>query len=37
MMYDLSEEIVNSAKNSEDYDSMRLNALSTLGVDFDIT
>jgi preprotein translocase subunit SecA len=37
MMYDLSEEIVNSAKNSEDYDSMRLNALSTLGVDFEIT
>jgi preprotein translocase subunit SecA len=36
MMYDLSEEIVTSAKNSEDYDSMRLNALSTLGVDFDI-
>lgn len=37
MMYDLSEEIVTSAKNSEDYDSLRLNALSTLGVDFDIS
>lgn len=37
MMYDLSEEIVTSAKNSEDYDSLRINALSTLGVDFEIT
>src|SRR5690606_23326917 len=35
--YDLSEEMVTSAKVSEDYDSLRLNALSTLGVDFDIS
>ena len=37
MMYDLSEELITSAKNSEDYDSLRLNALSTLGIDYEIS
>ncbi|HMV08053.1 MAG TPA: preprotein translocase subunit SecA [Cyclobacteriaceae bacterium] len=37
MMFDLSEEIATSAKNSEDYDSLRLNVLSTLGIDFEIS
>ncbi len=37
MLYDLSEEIVTNAKNAEDYDSLRLNALSSLGIDYELS
>jgi preprotein translocase subunit SecA len=37
MLYDTSEEMVINAKNSADYDSLRLNALSTLGIDYTIS
>jgi preprotein translocase subunit SecA len=37
MIYDNAEEMVISAKNSVDYDSLRLNTLSTLGIDYDIS
>lgn len=37
MIYDNAEEMVISAKNSADYDSLRLNTLSTLGIDYDIS
>jgi preprotein translocase subunit SecA len=37
MLFDTSEEMVTSAKNANDYESLRLNALSTLGVDFEIS
>src|SRR5690349_12226647 len=37
MLYDTSEDMVINAKNAGDYDSLRLNALSTLGIDYEIT
>lgn len=37
MLYDTSEEIATNAKNAEDYDSLRLNALSTFGIDLEIS
>src|SRR5687768_16788166 len=37
MLYDTSEDIVTNAKNADDYESLRLNALSTLGLDYEIT
>jgi preprotein translocase subunit SecA len=37
MLYDTSEDMVINAKNSQDYESLRLNALSTLGLDYEIT
>lgn len=36
MMFDTSEDIVINAKNANDYESMRLNVLSTLGLDYEI-
>jgi preprotein translocase subunit SecA len=37
MLYDTSEDIVTNAKNGNDYESLRLNALSTLGIDYEIS
>lgn len=37
MLYDTAEEIAINAKNSQDYESLRLNALSTLGLDYEIS
>jgi preprotein translocase subunit SecA len=37
MLFDTSEEIVTNAKNANDYESLRLNALSTLALDYEIT
>ncbi|HEY0741157.1 MAG TPA: preprotein translocase subunit SecA [Chryseosolibacter sp.] len=37
MLFDTSEEIVINAKNASDYESLRLNALSTLGLDYEIS
>jgi preprotein translocase subunit SecA len=37
MLFDTSEEIVTNAKNAADYESLRLNALSTLGLDYEIS
>jgi preprotein translocase subunit SecA len=37
MLYDTSEDMVINAKNANDYESLRLNALSTLGLDYEIT
>jgi preprotein translocase subunit SecA len=37
MLYDTSEDMVINAKNASDYESLRLNALSTLGLDYEIT
>src|SRR5688572_11670553 len=37
MLYDTSEDMVINAKNAGDYDSLRLNALSTLGLDYEIS
>jgi preprotein translocase subunit SecA len=37
MLFDTSEDIVVNAKNAADYESLRLNALSTLGLDYDIS
>lgn len=37
MIFDTSEEMASGAKNSADYDSLRLNALSTFGIDYDIS
>ncbi len=37
MVYDTSEEMVANAKVASDYDSLRLNALSVLGIDYEIT
>jgi len=37
MLYDTSEDIATNAKNAQDYESLRLNALSTLGLDYEIT
>jgi len=36
MVYDTVEDIVINAKNASDYDSLRLNALGILGLDYDI-
>ena len=37
MLYDLSEDIVTSSKNADDYDGLMLNVISTLGLDFKLT
>jgi preprotein translocase subunit SecA len=37
MLYDTCEDVVLSTKNSDDYDSLRLNAISILGLDFKMT
>jgi len=37
MYYEISEDIVINAKNSEDYDSFKLNCLSIFGLDYQIT
>lgn len=37
MMYDTCDDIVMGAKNSQDFDSLKLNALSILSIDFEIT
>src|SRR5687768_2991062 len=37
MLYDTSEDMVINAKNANDYESLRLNALSTLGLDYEIS
>jgi len=36
MLFDTCEEMVTNAKNGNDYESLRLNALSVLGIDFEI-
>jgi preprotein translocase subunit SecA len=36
MLYDTSEDMVINAKNGNDYDSLRLNALSVLGLDYEL-
>ncbi len=37
MLYDTCEDMVINAKNGNDYDSLRLNALSILGIDYEIS
>jgi len=37
MLYDTCEDMVINAKNASDYESLRLNALSTLGQDYEIS
>jgi preprotein translocase subunit SecA len=37
MLFDTCEDMVINAKNGNDYESLRLNALSTLGLDYEIT
>jgi preprotein translocase subunit SecA len=37
MLYDTSEDMVINAKNASDYESLRLNALGTLGLDYEIS
>jgi preprotein translocase subunit SecA len=37
MLFDTCEDMVINAKNANDYESLRLNALSTLGLDYDIS
>jgi preprotein translocase subunit SecA len=37
MLFDTCEDMVINARNANDYDSLRLNALSTLGLDYDIS
>lgn len=37
MLYDTCEDMVINAKNASDYESLRLNALSTLALDYDIS
>ncbi len=37
MLFDTCEDMVINAKNASDYESLRLNALSTLGLDYEIT
>ncbi|MBT1706302.1 preprotein translocase subunit SecA, partial [Chryseosolibacter indicus] len=37
MLYDTCEDMVINAKNAVDYESLRLNALSTLGLDYEIS
>ncbi len=36
MLFDTSEEMVINAKNAVDYESLRLNVLSTLGIDYEL-
>jgi preprotein translocase subunit SecA len=36
MLFDTSEEMVINAKNAADYESLRLNALSVLGIDYEL-
>ena len=36
MLFDTSEEMVINAKNASDYESLRLNALSVLGIDYEL-
>jgi preprotein translocase subunit SecA len=36
MLFDTSEEMVINAKNANDYESLRLNALSVLGIDYEL-
>ncbi len=37
MIFDTAEELVISAKNAADYESLRLNALSTFGIDYEVS
>lgn len=37
MLFDTSEDMVINAKNANDYESLRLNALSILGIDYEIS
>jgi preprotein translocase subunit SecA len=37
MLFDTCEDMVINAKNANDYESLRLNALSTLGIDYEIS
>jgi preprotein translocase subunit SecA len=37
MLFDTSEEMVINAKNAADYESLRLNALSILGIDYELS
>lgn len=37
MLFDTAEDMVINAKNANDYESLRLTALSTLGLDYDLT
>ena len=37
MIYDTAEEMVDRAKNSEDLETLKLNAISTFGIDFSVT
>jgi preprotein translocase subunit SecA len=37
MLYDTAEEVAINAKNANDYESLRLNALSILGIDYEIS
>ena len=37
MLFDTCEDIAGNAKNANDYESLRLNALSTLGIDYEIS
>ncbi|HEU5290194.1 MAG TPA: preprotein translocase subunit SecA [Cyclobacteriaceae bacterium] len=37
MLYDTAEEVAINAKNASDYESLRLNALSILGIDYEIS
>lgn len=37
MLNDISEELVTNAKNANDYESLRLNALGILGLDYELT
>ncbi len=37
MLFDTCEDMVINAKNANDYESLRLNALSTLGLDYEIS
>jgi preprotein translocase subunit SecA len=37
MIFDTAEELVINAKNAADYESLRLNALSTFGIDYEVS
>ena len=37
MLFDTTDEMVSNAKNANDYESLRLNALSTFGLDYEIS
>jgi preprotein translocase subunit SecA len=37
MLYDTSEDLMINAKNANDYESLRLNALSTFGLDYELS